>query len=108
MNTIYIKVYKGVCKCDFFIVFLDTEIYIDKNKQLLQYYTQNPSRGCPRGVMVKAVGCGIVVSEFVLKSRYYVPFLTNTPRKGMNPLILPAMGWIVTLLFFLKEGFGIK
>ena len=23
-------------------------------------------RGCPRGVMVKAIDCGIVVSEFVL------------------------------------------
>ena len=28
-------------------------------------------RGCPRGVMVKAMDCGIVVSEFVLQSRYY-------------------------------------
>ena len=27
--------------------------------------------GCPRGVMVKAMDCGIVVSEFVLQSRYY-------------------------------------
>ncbi len=44
--------------------------------------------GCPRGVMVKA----IVVREFVLQSRYYVYFRTNTLGKGMNPLILPAMG----------------
>ena len=49
-------------------------------------------RGCPRGVMVKAMDCGIVVSEFVLKSRYYVHFRANTLGKGMNPLILPAMG----------------
>ena len=28
--------------------------------------------GCPRGVMVKAMDCGIVVREFVLQSRYYV------------------------------------
>ena len=27
--------------------------------------------GCPRGVMVKAMACGIVVHEFVLQSRYY-------------------------------------
>ena len=48
--------------------------------------------GCPRGVMVKAMACGIVVREFVLQSRYYVHFRANTLGKGMNPLILPAMG----------------
>ena len=48
--------------------------------------------GCPRGVMVKALDCGIVVREFVLQSRYYVHFRANTFRKGMNPLILPAIG----------------
>ena len=50
------------------------------------------SRGCPRGIMVKAMDCGIVVSEFVLQSRYYVHFQANTLGEGMNPLILPAMG----------------
>ena len=35
---------------------------------------------------------GIVVSEFVLQSRYYVNFQANTLEKGMNPLILQAMG----------------
>ena len=44
------------------------------------------------GVMVKAMDCGIVVREFVLQSRYYVHFRANTLAKGMNPLILPAMG----------------
>ena len=44
--------------------------------------------GCPRGVMVKAMDCEIVVSEFVLQSRYYVHFRANTLGKGMNPLIL--------------------
>ena len=48
--------------------------------------------GCPRGVMVKAMNCGIVISEFELQSRYYVHFRANTLGKGMNPLILPAMG----------------
>ena len=47
---------------------------------------------CPRGVMVKTMDCGIVESEFVLQSRYYVHFRTYTLGKGMNPLILPAMG----------------
>ena len=48
--------------------------------------------GCPPGVMVKAMDCGIVVSEFVLQSRYYVHFRANTLGKSMNPHILPAMG----------------
>ena len=46
----------------------------------------------PRGVMVKAMDCGIVISEFELQSRFYVHFRTNTIGKGMNPLIRPAMG----------------
>ena len=29
-------------------------------------------RVCPRGVMVKAMDCGIIVSDSVLQSRYYV------------------------------------
>ena len=49
-------------------------------------------KGCPCGVMVKAMDCRIVVSEFVLQSHYYVHFWANTLEKGMNPLILPAMG----------------
>ena len=48
--------------------------------------------GSPRGVMVKVMDCGIVVSEFVFHSRYYVHFRTNTFEKGMNPFILPNMG----------------
>ena len=33
---------------------------------------------CPRGVMVKAMYWGIVVSEFEFQSHYYVHFRTNT------------------------------
>ena len=47
---------------------------------------------CPRGIIVKAMDCGIVVREFVLQLRYCVHFRANTLEKGMNPLILPAMG----------------
>ena len=43
-------------------------------------------------LVVKAVVGEILVSEFELQSRYYVHFLTNTLWKGMNTLILPAMG----------------
>ena len=42
--------------------------------------------------MVKAMDYGIVVSEFVLQSRYYVHFWANTLGKAMEPLILPAIG----------------
>ena len=42
-------------------------------------------RGFPRGVMVKAVDCGIIVSKFELQSDYYVHFRTNTLGKDMNP-----------------------
>ena len=60
---------------------------------LLLIITVMPLRWCPRGVMVKAMSCGIVVREFVLQSRYYVHFRANTLGKDMNLLILPpAMG----------------
>ena len=42
--------------------------------------------------IVKAMVCRIVVREFVLQSRYYIHFQANIFGKGMNPLILPAMG----------------
>ena len=51
-----------------------------------------PGAGGPHGVMVKAMDYGIIVSEFVLQSRYYVHFQANTLGKGMKTLILPAMG----------------
>ena len=44
------------------------------------------------GIMAKAMDCGIVVREFVLQSRYYVHFQTNTLGKGMHPLNLQPMG----------------
>ena len=42
--------------------------------------------------MVNTMDYGIVVSEFILQSHYYVHIRANTLEKGMNPLILPAMG----------------
>ena len=57
------------------------------------YLNDHPNiSGCPRGVIVKAMDGGIIVSEFKLQLRYYVHFRTNTLGKGMDPLILPAMG----------------
>ena len=54
-------------------------------------YTISILLGGRRGVMVKAMDCEIVVSGFVLQSRYDVHFRANTLGKGMNLLILPAM-----------------
>ena len=42
--------------------------------------------------MVKVMDCEIGVSKLKLQSHYYVHFLTNTLRKGVNLLILPVMG----------------
>ena len=55
-------------------------------------YTYTYMGRCPRGVMIKAMDCGIVVREFVLQSRYYVHFRANTLKKSLKLLILPAMG----------------
>ena len=70
-----------------------------RDEMVGKFYQQTISKswivtggGYPRGVMVKAMDCGIVTSEFVLQSRYYVQFQANTLGKGMNPFILPAMG----------------
>ena len=76
----------------------NTALVLENDTHKLQWdfdiktYHLISARGCPCGVMVKALDCGIVVREFVLQSRYYVHFRTNTLRKGMNPLILSAMG----------------
>ena len=40
----------------------------------------------PRGVMVKALDCGIVVNEFKFQSYYCVQYRTNTLGKDMDPL----------------------
>ena len=60
--------------------------------KLVFYKITKDSRRCRRGVMVKAMACGIVVREFALQSRYYVHFRADTLGKDMKPLILPAMG----------------
>ena len=59
---------------------------------IIQQIYRTVIKGCPCGLMVKALDSGIVVSEFELQSCYYAPFRTNTLRKGMNSLIFPAMG----------------
>ena len=55
---------------------------------LMQRY--NDSWGCPCGVIVKVMGCGIVANGFEFQLHYYVHTQPNTHGKGMNPLILHA------------------
>ena len=59
---------------------------------LFPYFTPKSLTVVLVGVMVKAIDCEILLSEFERQSRYYVNFWANTHGKGMNPLILPAMG----------------
>ena len=56
------------------------------------YMRSEKTGGGPCGVMVKALDCGIVVSEFKLWQCYYIHFWINTLGKGINLIILPAMG----------------
>ena len=67
---------------------LKMDLKSEFNQDLAQFKQAdfNTMVGCPRGVMVKAMHCGIVVREFVLQSRYYFHFRANTLGKGMNPL----------------------
>ena len=58
---------------------------------------------CPCGVMVKAMDCGIVVSEFVLQSRYHIHFRANTLGKGMNLPYPPIYGLNSTTTVLLGE-----
>ena len=58
--------------------------------------------------MANVLDCNIMLSEFKLQSQYYVYFQINTLRKAMNLLLFQAIGYIVSLLFFYKDGFGIK
>ena len=51
--------------------------------------------GCLRGVMVKAMDCRIVVSEFELQLLYYVYFRANTLGKG-NIYPTPPLGQDMT------------
>ena len=58
-------------------------------------------------VMVNVLDSDIVVSEFELRSRYYVHFLSNTRGKSMHILICSVMGEY-HYCYFYKDGFGIK
>ena len=65
----------------------------------LHYQATQPHGYCPNSAMTPLRNVIIfwdigtaVVSEFKLQSCYYVYFWTNTFGKGLNPLVLQAMG----------------
>ena len=98
MQTTKWWLYRILRKIYMFLKFLSNHQFIwmnvKKNWKRYKHKINNTKqkRGCPRGVMVKAMDCGIIVSQFVLQLHYYIHFRANTLGKGMNPLILPAMG----------------
>ena len=59
--------------------------------------------GGPRGVMVKAMNCGIVVREFVLQSCYYVHFRAKYPWEMYEPPYHPSYGLTSTTTVLLEE-----
>ena len=77
----------------YFVVYVDGVGELLSSVGMIMFYIYPCFSSYPidfsRGVMVKAMNCGIAVREFVLQSRYYVHFRANTLGKGMNPLILP-------------------
>ena len=54
------------------------------------------TKGSPCGGMANVLDCDIIATDFKLQSSYYVHFWSFTFGKGMNPLIPPAMAWIVS------------
>ena len=73
-------------KVIFFKILSVFKQYKDWNYILTKTKMDNEWGRCSCGVMVKAIDYGIVVSDFVLQSHYYVHFRANTLGKGMNPL----------------------
>ena len=92
-NQDNIRILKEKETCKYLgILEADTIEHLEIKERKIKKEFLRRTRGFPRGVMVKAMDCGIVVSEFVYQSPNYLNFRANTLGKGMNPLILPAMG----------------
>ena len=58
--------------------------------------------------MAGVLSSGHKVCKFKLQSHYYVHFRTNPLRKSKETSHLSAMGEIMSLLFFYKEGFDMR
>ena len=79
----------GILMLIFWKLFLSSRVLKDISKSIKWCFT---NWGVALWCNGKAIDCRIVVSEFELQSRCYVHFRANTLRKGMNLLILLAMG----------------
>ena len=62
-----------------------------------------PFRGCPRIVMVKALNCAIVVSEFDAQSHHYLNFRTNTLVEKYESSYPSSCGLDITTTIVLEE-----
>ena len=58
--------------------------------------------------MTRLLDCTLEVNKFEPQLRCYVHFQTTTLEKGMNPLISPSIGKIVSLQFSHKDCYDIK
>ena len=67
-------------------------IHLYKKKKKKEKKARNTYRSKQIAEYRRHCGKEARVREFVLQSRYYIHFRANTPGKGMNPLILPAIG----------------
>ena len=79
------------------------EYHWDSWPKYMKKSVWNGQRGCPRGVMVKAMNCGIVVSKFELQSCYYIHFRTNTLWERYEPPYPPSYGLNSTTIVLLGE-----
>ena len=64
--------------------------------------------GGPCGIVANMLDNNIVVSEFKLQLQYQANFQANIHEERYELLYTLAMGWIVSLSFFYKDGCGIK
>ena len=84
------------------LCFVPWENYISGTKTLSLLWKAHKSAG---------LSFGLDVSMFELQSRSYVHFWRNTAEKGMTlslSVLSPAIGEIVQLFSFNKDGFVIK
>ena len=92
---IYIKVCMCVCVC-VCVVFSQISVAMMQSIRLKFILFSNHIKlfACSQPLFVIKVlnvtDCNIVARKFELQLRYYVPFRTNTLRKGMNPFITPS------------------
>ena len=84
LSSIYIYIYIYIYTCIYIYMYVYICIYIYVYIYMCVYIYIY--------IYIYIYYYGIVIREFVLQSRYYVHFRANTLGKGMNPLILPAMG----------------